>query len=135
MAILRLFGGFRDSFLLTLIESLNLDGPILVSPSMSGGYSLPLLVKRPDKLRGFVAVAPVNLPQFMEQLTGVTVPTLAIWGSNDPIVRVNQADELIKRMPNAKKVILTNAGHACYMLATKDFQEQLLVFIESVLKT
>lgn len=117
-------------FLLELIEVLKLGKPILVSPSMSGGYSLPFVVKYSEKLRGFVPVAPVGILNFSEQLQGIKLPTLAIWGSNDRIVPVEQADELLKLMPNAQKVILTNAGHACYMRSTDEFHEHLIEFID-----
>ncbi|MEA5509814.1 alpha/beta hydrolase [Crocosphaera sp. UHCC 0190] len=122
--------GFENSFLLSLIDSLNLKDPIVVSPSMSGRYSLPLVTKYPEKLGGFVAVAPVGITRFKAKLTGIEIPTLAIWGSNDRTVPVSLAEELVKAMPKAQKVILNNAGHACYLRATKPFIEYLLGFIE-----
>jgi abhydrolase domain-containing protein 14 len=64
---------------------LKLGYPIVISPSMSGRYSLPLVSQNPEKLGGFVAVAPVGIPKFLGQLTGIKLPTLAIWGSNDSI--------------------------------------------------
>jgi pimeloyl-ACP methyl ester carboxylesterase len=113
------------------MEHLNLTQPVLVSPSMSGHYSLPLVVQHPQKLSGFVAVAPVGIPSFEPRLKGIELPTLAIWGSNDQIVLVAQADRLCHVMPNAHKVILENAGHACYMRATAEFHQHLLRFVES----
>ncbi len=126
--------GFESSFLSTLIETLNLNYPIVVSPSMSGRYSLPLVSQNPEKLGGFVAVAPVGIPKFLGQLTGIKLPTLAIWGSNDSIVPVSNALELVKRMPNAQKVILKKAGHACYLRATSEFLSHLIKFMETIPK-
>lgn len=123
--------GQPSDFLIELMERLSLTQPILVSPSMSGGYSLPLVVQHPEKLRGFVAVAPVGIPSFERQLKGIELPTLAIWGSNDQIVPVTQAERLCHLLPNAQKVILENAGHACYMRATDDFHQHLVKFIKS----
>ena len=34
-------------------------------------------------------------------------------------------------LPNAHKVILENAGHACYMRATAEFHQHLLKFVGS----
>lgn len=118
------------SFLLELLSILKLNLPILVSPSMSGGYSLPFVINHADKLGGFVAISPVGIQRFQKELEGIELPTLAIWGSNDRIVAVEQADLLLKLMPNAEKVILVNAGHACYMRATEEFHEHLIKFIE-----
>lgn len=120
----------REAFLLLLLLELNLQQPVIVSPSMSGGYSLPLVVAHPEKLGGFVAVAPVGISKYREQLKGVEVPTLAIWGSNDRIVPVMDADLLVQLMPNAQKVILTDAGHACYMRATDEFHRHLIQFLK-----
>lgn len=126
--------GFQETFLLTLIERLNLKYPIIVSPSMSGHYSFPLITQSPEKVGGFVAIAPVGIQQFSHQLIAIKLPTLAIWGSNDRIVPVKLADELINNLPNAQKIILNQAGHACYMRATKGFIEHLLRFIEKIPK-
>lgn len=123
--------GQPPDLLLELMERLNLTQPVLVSPSMSGHYSLSLVVQHPEKLSGFVAVAPVGIPSFERQLKGIELPTLAIWGSNDQVVLVTQAERLCHWMPNAHKVILENAGHACYMRATAEFHQHLLRFVES----
>ncbi|MEM8777402.1 MAG: alpha/beta hydrolase [Cyanobacteria bacterium P01_G01_bin.49] len=126
--------GFEATFLTTFIDSLNLKYPIIVSPSMSGRYSFPLVTQYADKLGAFVAVAPVGIKEFKEQLMGIKLPTLAIWGSNDRTVPVSLAEELITFLPNAQKVILKNAGHACYMRATTEFIEHLLEFVEKIPK-
>lgn len=122
--------GEIQDFLPALMSTLNLKQPVVVSPSMSGRYSLPLVVTQPDRLSGFVAVAPVGITAVEKQLGGVGLPTLAIWGSNDSIVPPDQADLLVKLMPNAQKVILKDAGHACYMKATTEFHQHLLKFSE-----
>ena len=125
----RFFHGSAENFMGELIEELKLTKPIVVSPSMSGGYSLPAIASYPEKFGGLVAVAPVRIAQFRKQLEGNKLPVLAIWGSNDRIVAVSQADLLVKAMPNARKVILKDAGHACYMRATQEFHAHLLQFI------
>jgi len=122
--------GSRPEFLLKLLNALNLNLPVIVSPSMSGSYSLPFIVNHGEKLRGFVAVAPVGIAQIAGKLEGVQLPILAIWGSNDQIVPVQQADLLVKLMPNAQKVMLANAGHACYLRSTDEFHQHLIKFLE-----
>ena len=121
----------RFGFLREILNNLNLNFPILVSPSMSGGYSLPFVINYGDRLGGFVAVSPVGIERFQDELKGIKLPTLAIWGSNDRIVPVAQADLLVKLMPNAQKVILTDAGHACYIKKTEQFHKHLIKFLDS----
>lgn len=123
--------GSPEAFLREFIEQLNLQKPILVSPSMSGNYSLPFLGKHPDMLKGFVAVAPVGISRLSSQLQRIELPILAIWGSNDNIVPVAKADKLLQAMPIGQKVILAEAGHACYMNKTDEFHQHLLEFIRA----
>jgi pimeloyl-ACP methyl ester carboxylesterase len=123
-----------EMFLSDLLISLNLYLPVIVSPSMSGKYSLPMVVNHSEKLQGFVAVAPVGIPEYISKLECIQLPTLAIWGNNDRIVPVQQADLLVRIMPNARKVILQDAGHACYMRATDEFHEHLIEFLQSTFK-
>ncbi len=126
--------GTPDHLLPTVLSQLSLDRPVLVSPSMSGGYSLPLVVAQPESLRGFVAVAPVSIGRYLDRLKDNPLPTLAIWGSDDRIVPVSQADQLCAAMNKAHKVVLANAGHACYMRATDSFHQHLLGFLTEYLK-
>lgn len=121
--------GNSEDFLIELMEALNLNQPVIISPSMSGRYSLPVVANYPEKLKGFVAVAPVGISHFQKELRGIEVPTLAIWANDDRIVPVDNADLLCKLMPHAEKVILTDVGHASYLRATDEFHQHLLKFI------
>ncbi len=123
---------YHAEFLPKLIDKLNLKKTVLVSPSMSGTYSLAFIASHADQLRGFVAVAPVGLSKMSQQLQGIELPTLAIWGSDDRIIPVEQADLLVQQMPNTHKVILPKAGHACYMKATNKFHDHLIQFIDKI---
>lgn len=102
---------------------------------MSGSYSLPLVATYPEKLRGFVAIAPVGIAKYGEQLNDKQVPTLAIWGSNDRIVPLSDADLLIQLMPNSQKVILKDAGHACYMRSIEEFHNHVIQFFKVLIGT
>jgi abhydrolase domain-containing protein 14 len=117
-------------FLLAFLEQLSLDKPILVSPSLSGMYSLPLIAAYPHKLAGFVAVAPVSIPTYEHQLQGNLLPTLAIWGRNDHIVPAEQAELLCQLLPHERKILLPGAGHACYLRVPTAFHTHLLQFAQ-----
>ena len=66
---------------------LKIEKPVVVSPSMSGRYcSAACNRRRPDRVAGFVAVAPVGIPSYRHQLDRITAPVLAVWGENDQIV-------------------------------------------------
>ncbi|MEC4984991.1 MAG: alpha/beta hydrolase [Oscillatoria sp. PMC 1068.18] len=116
-----------QDFLLELIKKLNLHAPILVSPSLSGLYSLPFVANYSDKLKGFVSIAPVGILKFSQQLKGNKLATLAFCGSKD--LMTAQDDNLVKLMPNAKKIVLENAGRDCYLEATEEFHKHLVKFV------
>lgn len=98
---------------------------------MSGRFSLPLVTSNPERLAGFVAVAPVTIPAHSKNLKNITTPTLAIWGENDRTVSLQHADLLVREAPKARKVIIPNAGHAPYMNDAKTFNAKLLAFLKS----
>ena len=120
----------NSKFILEIMAVLDLNKPVLVSPSMSGNYSLPFIAEKSDRLSGFVPIAPVGISFFTQQVEAIALPTLIFWGSNDNIVPIEQADELLKVLPNAEKIVLEKAGHACYMRATKEFHEHLIKFVK-----
>ena len=62
-----------DVFLTDVISALGLDRPVLVSPSLSGSYTLPFLLgwqpeKAHDKVRGYIPVAPIFTDKFTEEV-------------------------------------------------------------------
>ena len=46
--------------MLGLFHALGMETAMIVSPSMSGKYSIPLLRSNPEVFDGFIAVSPVN---------------------------------------------------------------------------
>ncbi len=118
-----------EAFLAGLMEELTIDRPVLVSPSMSGNFSLPLVARHPEKLCGLVAVAPVSIARYESELAGNQLPVLAVWGSDDRLVPLEQAERLVRALPKAHLVVLENAGHACYLQATAEFHQHLAQFV------
>jgi abhydrolase domain-containing protein 14 len=131
--------GFGDSeessltpaaFLPALLDELDLERPVVVSPSMSGGFSLPLVADHAERLAGFVAVAPVAIDEYSARLAGNPLPTLLVWGGEDTLIPFAEAELLATGMANARVEVIADAGHACYMQQPDRFHELLRAFLQ-----
>jgi pimeloyl-ACP methyl ester carboxylesterase len=134
------FGGSKasraapDTFLEELLPALDLERPVLVSPSMSGRFSLPYVAAHPEGLAGFVPVAPAGVPAFAAQVRGSPVPTLVVWGERDAVFPVAQAAKLAASFTDAEVRILPGAKHPAYLDAPDAFHEALIAFAKGVVR-
>ena len=119
-------GTFDLSFLLDALELEQVD---LVTPSMSGRFAFPLLLDHPQRLRGFVAVAPVGIADAVERLTNCPVPGLLLWGSNDTVIPPSEAELLEQCFANARTVVFDGASHPCYLDVPDEFHTALAGFL------
>ncbi len=112
--------------------ALGLKDIVLISPSMSGHYSLPFVIQSAKLLRGFVAVAPVGIARYRVELQDNPVKTLVVWGSEDRVVPRWQADHLCEVSKDARFIEIPDAGHACYTTQTVAFHTVLTDFITTL---
>lgn len=60
-------------FLQEFLTKLEITKPVMVSPSMSGGFSIPYILKHPEALGGYVPVAPVDSNKIVPRASELTV--------------------------------------------------------------
>jgi pimeloyl-ACP methyl ester carboxylesterase len=118
-----------------VLEQLHIESPVVVAPSMSGQFALPLVTGAPDQVAGFVAVAPVAIPHYAEQLGCITAPVLAIWGENDRTIPIEHADMLVQAVKKGRKEIIPEGSHAPYMSDPDKFHSELLKFLSELPST
>ena len=121
-----------EDWLSTLVPLLSERPVVVVSPSMSGQFSLPLVARRPSYVAGFVPVAPGAIDRHLNSLQGSKVPTLILWGENDRIIPPKKAEELAKAMPGSRTVVFPGASHPCYLDSPIDFHRELLQFLRGL---
>ncbi|XP_062508045.1 putative protein-lysine deacylase ABHD14B [Corticium candelabrum] len=105
---------------------------VIISPSMSGRYSLPFVTSGDTRgLVGFVPVAPGGVASFKSKMPSVDVKTLYVRGENDKSLGVT-AWSVLREIKGAADYVMKGAGHACYMDNPDEFHKVLLKFLEQI---
>jgi abhydrolase domain-containing protein 14 len=121
-----------EEFLHEALPLLDLKKPVVVFPSMSGSFALPFVAAHPDEVSGLVPIAPVDLEKWAPKLTCKELPVLLLWGANDSVIPIKQADALVAALPQTEKVVLSGAEHACYRDKPAEFHQALVTFLKTL---
>ncbi|MDA3835754.1 MAG: alpha/beta hydrolase [Spirochaetales bacterium] len=98
-----------------VILNQKLDKPILVGPSMGGKVSLAFSIAHPELVGVLVLLGAVAVEEVAEKLVDIKVPTLIVWGSEDAISPIANANVLNNAIPDSNLVIIQGAPHPCYL--------------------
>ena len=117
------------TFLVELIAVLDIGRPVVLSPSRSGNLSFPLILDHPEKVSGYVPIAPVGVKKYASKLKESPVPALVVWGERDRLFPPAMATTLAAGFKTAKVVILSGAQHPAYLDQPHIFHKALLKFL------
>ena len=118
-----------QTFLADLLVPLDIGRPVVLSPSRSGNLSFPLILDHPEKVSGYVAIAPVGVKQYASKLKESPVPALIVWGQQDQLFPPAMAKTLAASFKTAEVVILPKAKHPAYLDQPELFHKALLKFL------
>lgn len=63
-----------------------------------------------------------------KQLKHIKIPTLLLWGENDPLFSVKQARRAVKYLPNAVLQVFPKTGHLLPMEKPREFEKAVVEF-------
>lgn len=127
----------KGMFLHKLIKILKITNPVIVSPSYSGCYSIPLLIENQNIFHGFIPIAPIchemllrnvhssapekfnQLPKYFKRLVQthltdlsfINIPTLVVYGEHDRSV----SSAILSLIPKSKSFEILGGQHPAYL--------------------
>jgi pimeloyl-ACP methyl ester carboxylesterase len=66
---------------------------------------------------------------FRDRLPDVGVPTLIVWGENDAIIPVRDANEFERLIPDSRKIVMRDTGHIPMAERPQAFNDLLMEFL------
>lgn len=105
--------------------------PVLVAPSASGRYALPVVASAPELVAGFVPVAPVGLDRFRMEPGRTPPPSLVVWGTDDDVISPDLEPAFVEQLHGTAAPI-SGAGHSPYDDHPKEFRRRLEGFLTSL---
>ena len=109
-------------------------------------WILSLIVRHPTRLRpdiafeglvkgagkpGFIEALEACLDyDFRDRLPEIACPTLVVWGREDAIIPVSDADTYVELIPGSRKLIFEDTGHVAMVERPIAFNDELQRFLE-----
>ncbi|KAK6195938.1 hypothetical protein SNE40_001261 [Patella caerulea] len=126
----------RGEFIKAMIKTLEMDAPVIISPSMSGSFALPYIFNGEassvlKRARAYIPVAPVGTSKFKDKYPQSQIPTIIVRGEKDQSLGSESENDL-KTLPRSKVHVIADAGHACYINKPDEFHKLITDFLKSV---
>jgi pimeloyl-ACP methyl ester carboxylesterase len=102
--------------------------------AMLGGDGPPDTETLIPLVRGMTTLArfmwPIPDRGLSRRLHRITAPTLVLWGEQDALVPVQYADDFVAAIPDARKVVVPNAGHSVTVETPEETAQAITEFLK-----
>lgn len=124
----------KGNFLAKLINKLTDEKVIVISPSMSGSFIVPMLSNEKYRrlVSGWVPVAPVGTSAGRSFFKDVDIPTMIVYGENDRGLGESSRKNLISLPNSTKPQVLPRASHPAYLDKPELWHQLLFNFIDAL---
>ena len=123
----------KGKYLSSVISELSPDqAPVVVSPSMSGSFVVPLLRQSAAQVSGWVPVAPVSTRDGRDFFPGLHVPTMILYGQLDTSLGLSSAKDLQLIPTSTEPQVLPGAKHPASLAQPQLWHQLLYNFISAL---
>jgi pimeloyl-ACP methyl ester carboxylesterase len=111
------------------IASIFYDKSLVTEEVMRENFAIKLKANDGTTQRLFRANARVASETVGNEVAHITIPTLIIWGGNDPIVPLADGKDYAAKIPGAKLIIIPECGHAPSLERPQQFLSAIEPFL------
>lgn len=73
-----------------------------------------------------------NSKSLAPKLESISIPTLIIWGANDPVIPINYADDFVSAIQDCRFYRMDGCGHTPYVEDPHTFAAKVLEFLNGI---
>jgi len=118
-------------FFESLTDSLRLKKLVIIVPSMSGEFGLPILFQEHNiDLVGMILIAPSDTHRYSKiDYQKIKIPVLLMYGEKDRSEEAKNAKYYTQFIPDCEQVMVAKAEHAAFVGNPEGFHEDILHFL------
>jgi abhydrolase domain-containing protein 14 len=120
-------------YMMQLLQYLGLEKPVIVTPSKSGEYVMPLMMSHPGMIGGFVAISPTDTSKYSRHFyENLDVASLVVLGKEDESMLNWASLDSLEHLKIKRMFTIANATKECYVDRPSSFHKLLLNFLQTL---
>ena len=112
------------------IKSILYDKSLMTPEAARENFEIKIRANDGTTQRLFRANAKVDGEVVGDKIKSISIPTLVVWGGDDPIVPLADGKDYAAKIPGAKLVIIPHCGHAPSIERPEEFMKAVTPFLQ-----